>query len=209
MSIKDLFDVRIKTFQKQHDNLNSASLGAESIEFIKEKQKLKDLYVPPIDFSTGSNFAKYGSAELYYDFAFKRIFNHYPYDGTLAEKVQFETESTHLDRYIFEHIYPRTNGYINLGYQGLDGSKHSSGYNDATTKEYIFVFGSIHTASGGMIDKPISSVFDKSNYYNVSDGAKQGASLEFNPVSGSTVEFWLKKDAFNTSLAEKEVIIDF
>ena len=60
-----------------------------------------------------------------------------------------------------------------------------------------------------MIDKRISSVFDKSNYYNVTDGAKQGASLEFNPVSGSTVEFWLKKDAFNTTLAEKEVIFDF
>ena len=45
MSIKDLFDVRIKTFQKQHDNLNGASVGAESIEYIKEKQKLKDLYV--------------------------------------------------------------------------------------------------------------------------------------------------------------------
>ena len=48
MSIKDLFDVRIKTFQQQHDNLTSASLGAESIEYIKEKQKLKDLYVPQL-----------------------------------------------------------------------------------------------------------------------------------------------------------------
>lgn len=209
MSIKDLFDVRIKTFQKQHDDLTSASFGAESIEYIKEKQKLKDLYVPPIDFSTASNFAKYGSAELYYDFAFKRVFNHYPYDGTLAEKVQFETESTHLDRYILEYIYPRTNGYVNLGYQGLDGSKDSSGYNNATTKEYIFVFGSIHTASGGMIGKPIQSVFDKSNYYNVSDGAKQGASLEFKPVSGSTVEFWLKKEAFNATYADNEVVFDF
>ena len=76
-SIKDLFDIRIKTFQKQHDTLQSASLGAESAKYIIEKQKEKEMYVPPIDFSTASNFAKYGSAELYYDFGFKRIFNHF------------------------------------------------------------------------------------------------------------------------------------
>ena len=208
-SIKDLFDIRIKTFQKQHETLQSASIGAESPQYVIQKQKVKEMYVPPIDFSTASNFAKYGSAELYYDFGFKRIYNHYPYDGTLAEKLKFETESTHLDRYIFEKLYPRTNGYINLGYQGFDGSKDGSGYNNATVKEYVFVFGSIHTASGGMTGKPIQSVFDKSNIYDVSNGAKKGASLEFKPVSGSTVEFWLKKDAFHSTLADKEVIFDF
>ena len=60
-----------------------------------------------------------------------------------------------------------------------------------------------------MTGKPIQSVFDKSNIYDVSNGAKKGASLEFKPVSGSTVEFWLKKDAFHSTLADKEVIFDF
>ena len=209
MGIKDLFDIRIKTFQNQSNSLATASLGAESADYIKEKEKINNIYVPLIDFSTASNFAKYGSAELYYDFAFKRIYNHYPYDGTLAEKVQFESESTHLDRYIFEYLYPRTNGYVNLGYQGFDGAKDSSGFNDAVTKDYIFVLGGIHTASSGKAGKPIQSVFDKSNIYDVSNDAKKGASLEFKPVSGSTIEFWLKKDAFNATYADNEVIFDF
>ena len=73
-SIKDLFNPKIKTFVKQHDNVNSASAGAESMKYIIEKKKQKDTYVPRIDFSTASNFAKYGSAKLYYEYAFKRIY---------------------------------------------------------------------------------------------------------------------------------------
>ena len=210
MSIKDLFDVKVVPFEKTYDNLASSSAGAESIEYIMEKQKQKDVYVPPIDFSTASNFAKYGSAKLYYEYAFKRIYNHYPYDGTLAEKVQFENESTHLDRYIFEYVYPRTNGYVKLGYSGLDGVIDSggSGYHDSSTKEYIFVKGGIHTASVGMTGKPIAETFDASMIYNVTSGSKKASSLEFTSISGSTVEFWLKKDAFDASKATKEVIFD-
>jgi len=208
MSIKDLFDVKVSPFEKHSDSLTSASVGAESNEYIQAKQRQKEIYVPPIDFSTASNFAKYGSAKLYYEYAFKRIYNHYPYDGTLAEKVEFENESTHLDRYIFEYVYPRTNGYINLGYQGFDGSLDGSGYNDAVVKEYVYIKGGIHTASTGMTGKPISSTFDASMIYDVVSGSKKGSGLEFASVSGSTIEFWLKKDAFDATKATKEVIFD-
>ena len=137
MSIKDLFDVNIKQFHPTVDNARSSSVGAESAEYIIEKQKQKKRYSPALDFATASNFAKFGSAKLYYEYAFKRIYNQYPYDGTKAEKQKFANQSTHLDRYIFDNLYPRSNGYVHLGYQGLDGSKHATGFNDATTKEYI------------------------------------------------------------------------
>ena len=89
MSIKDLFTKNRKQFQAPVDNIKSASVGAESMDYIIEKRKDLDRYVPPLDFSTASNFAKFGSAEMYYDFAFKRIYSQYPYDGTLHEKQKF------------------------------------------------------------------------------------------------------------------------
>ena len=41
MSIKDLFNSDTKVFQAPQDNIQSASLGAESTEYIKQKQKQK------------------------------------------------------------------------------------------------------------------------------------------------------------------------
>jgi hypothetical protein len=173
MSIKDLFNN--KGAPKIQKSVSSDEMVAtvESSDFVEAKRKQFDQFVPPIDFATASNFAKFGSAELYYEKAFERIHNYYPYDGTLAEKIEFENSSSYLDKYVFENLYPRTNGYINF---------------DEST--YIHVFGGPHTASAGMEGKPLDSTFDQSMIYD--EDKKRTSAFEFRGEDGITAEFWLK-----------------
>ncbi len=207
MSIKDLFKNYQSNQFKPAENELSASKIVESNEFIEQKEVEKFRYVPPIDFTTASNFAKFGSAELYYEYAFKRIYQQYPYDGTLAEVQEFHNNSTFLDKYVFDHVYPRTNGFAILGYQGFNSGVTNDGYNVSGSKnEFVLIQGGPHTASGGMIGKELSVTFDESTIYDVANN--RASNLQFNVTSGSTVEFWLKKDGYDTTNAGREVIFD-
>ena len=78
MSIKDLFNN--KGTPKIQKSVTSDEMVAtvESSDFVEAKRKQFDQFVPPIDFVSASNFAKFGSAELYYEKAFERIHNYYP-----------------------------------------------------------------------------------------------------------------------------------
>ena len=172
MSIKDLFNKSVPKIQKSvtTDELVDQ---VESSEYIEAKKKQSDEFVPPIDFSTASNFAKFGSAELYYEKAFERIHNYYPYDGTLHEKIEFENSSSYLDKYVFDNLYPRTNGYLNFN-----------------SLSYIEVLGGPHTASVGMIGKTFDSTFDMSMKYD--EEKKRTSAFEFRGEDGITAEFWFK-----------------
>ncbi len=198
MSIKNLFGKSIKNYQ-------SASANVESSTFINKEVVERDTYLPPIDFATASNFVKYGSAELYYSNSISRIHDDYPYDGSEAEKISFHQSSSYLDRWMFTNKYPKSTGYINLGTTGYNTSI-VDGYGGTATPEYIRTWGGLHTASAGMSDSPIRSTFDKSTKYNAALNRTQN--WRVNPSDGSTIEFWLKKDAFNLANTEREVILD-
>jgi len=208
MSIRKLFE-RNKSFKV----LSSASLSEEAVEVESERYiraKIEDIqrFEPQIDFSTASNFVKYGSAERYYVDAVSRIFNEYPYDGALSEKQKYYNSSSYLDKYIFDKKYPRTYGYINLGSDGwgdLNGSI-TKGYGLSSTPEYITIKGGPHTASVGMIGKSFSSTFDNSNILDSS--SKRYSNLHLDFYNGNTVEFWLKKDSWGYSKTNKEVVFD-
>lgn len=175
MSIKDLFNnPGSKKIQK---TVTSDQLvqNVESEEYVEAKRKEFEQFIPPINFASASNFAKFGSAELYYEKAFERIHQYYPYDGTLAEKVEFHNSSSYLDKYVFDNLYPRTNGYMNF---------------DSSQQQYISVFGGPHTASAGMKDKTLDSTFDNSMVYNESKG--RTSAFEFRGDTGVTIEFWMK-----------------
>lgn len=175
MSIKDLFNN--PGTPKIQKSVTSDELveTVESSDFVEAKKTEHEQFVPPIDFSDPANFAKFGSAELYYEKAFERIHNYYPYDGTLAEKIEFENSSSYLDKYVFENLYPRTNGYVTF-----DGT------------QYIDVYGGPHTASTGMTGKPLEDTFDSSVVYNEDEG--RTSAFEYRGDDGITVEFWMKKD---------------
>jgi hypothetical protein len=64
----------------------------------------------------------------------------------------------------------------------------------------------MHTASAGMEGKPLRETFDKSVIY---DSTKNRTiTYDINGSEGVTVEFWLKKDAFDHSKSGKEIILD-
>ena len=187
MSIKDLFNNKGASKIQKSVTSDEMAETVESSDYIEAKRTEYEQFVPPIDFLTASNFAKFGSAELYYEKAFERIHQYYPYDGTLAEKAEFHNSASYLDKHVFDNLYPRTNGYANF-----DGSNH-----------YITIFGGPHTASSGMVGNTLDSTFDNSMLYNEAD--RRTSALEYRVDQGATVEFWLKRAA---SVSSEETIFD-
>ena len=111
MTIKNLFGKKPAFF----DSAKSASAEIESSDYALARSLDEDAFLPHIDFSTASNFVKFGSAELYYENAIKRIYQQYPYDGSEKEKQEYHLSSSYLDRWMYDYKYPKTTGYVTLG----------------------------------------------------------------------------------------------
>ena len=207
MSIKKYFEVAENI--QSLANKSAADIGSvvESVGYHEQDIIEEERFIPRIDFSKPENFARYGSAEEYYAQSIKRIYNTYPYDGSLKERLEWVNDSTYLDLYIYDEKYPRTNGYIIISADGwgtLDGSI-VDGYGLPTTQEYINIKGGPNPNPDGM--SPYHTQFTGSNYYEPS--MNRESNLKFDLSNrGATVEFWLKKDTFVTGLTEKEVIFD-
>ena len=113
MSVKDLFNSRAnKIVTKQH--VEQLTDEVESKKYIERGVRSRETFVPKIDFSEPKYFARYGSAEKYYEDSIHYIFKTYPYDGSLAEKTKWHTQSSYLDNWFFENEYPRTTGYVDF-----------------------------------------------------------------------------------------------
>jgi len=203
MSIKDLFS---KSKVAVYESAESASVDIESADFLKTKVEENNTFVPFTDFSDPSQFIKFGSAELYYENSIKRIYQQYPYDGSGKEKLEFQLSSSYLDRWIFENKYPKSTGYATLTAGGYGSSVITDGYGLSSDLEYIYAAGGLHTASAGMQSGELFKNFDSSIKYDADKNRTQN--FRINPVAGTTVEFWLKKDNFIPSSTEKEVILD-
>ena len=213
MSVKDFFNsgesTSIITPAKSLDDLGRE---VESPEYVAAHLEEKDQFRPHIDFSSASNFAKFGSAEQYYEDAITRIYKTYPYDGSLREKKEWHNSSSYIDKYIFDKEYPRTNGYANLSAEGwgtLQGSiEQDYGAPASADYEYIQVKGGPNRDSD---NKTVAQSFPglhkgKANFYELSTRRKSNLAIDGN--NGVSVEFWLKKPAFTTTKTKKEVIFD-
>ena len=200
MSIKSLFNNKTATVE----SAVSGSRLVESKDFVLTTVERDKTFYPFIDFSSASNFAKFGSAEEYYKNSIERIYDFYPYDGSENEKLLFELSSSYLDKYIFDERYPKTNGQIKISGPSAGGSK-TEGFGTNPTPEYIFMRGGLHVADD-METKPLYKTFDKSVVYDPEKN--RVSSLRMNIPSGLTTEFWLRKDSFDNSKTEKEVILD-
>ena len=203
MSLKELFGKKSSKILVS-TSLDSASLDVESEEYITQELEERKLIKPVIDYSDPKNFAFFGSAHKYYTDAIQDISKRYPYDGSAAEKLKWNKNSSDLQNYIFENEYPRNNGYINLGYDyGLSSSVSTDGYSNPINKEYIFIKGGPNTAQD--VQNPsLSSLFGTSNILDASQDRESNLLLDGN--DGLTVEFWLKKN--NLSGSGKQVIFD-
>lgn len=179
MGLKDLFG---KTSEKvvtkqQLDNLYAE---AESKGFLEEAQIDRERYLPAIDFSSASNFARYGSAERYYVDAIKNIYQNFPYDGSKKEKQEWRNNASQLDLYIYDEIYPRTTGYLNLSASSLSVL---NGFRYSSTPQYVTVKGGPNTSSSGL--------YEKSNIYDIDNNRESNLGIS---DLGNTVEFWFKDD---------------
>ena len=114
MTIRNLFDGEVP-YKILSEDPAALRKDGESAGNIDETYKNYNRFIPQIDFGKPENFARYGSAEKYYEDSITRIYEDYPYDGSSKEKQQFANESLYVDQWMLENKYPRTNGYINHG----------------------------------------------------------------------------------------------
>jgi len=173
-------------------SLEDISRDAESPKFIKSKSQSRSRFLPDIDYSQPSNFARFGSAERYYKDSIERIYKTYPYDGSKHEQEEWFLSSSHLDLYLFKKEYPHATGAVKFSHSGW-GSKTGASqqsYGQPADKQYILFYGGP----------------TKGDLYDTSLGRE--SCLKFTPTAGNTVEFWLKKGEYVNSLTEKEVIFD-
>ena len=214
MTIKKLFekenDLNRRPVKKTSED--DIANEVESKDNLLRKHEERDRFLPPVSFhpASASFFAKYGSAEQYYEDAIERIVNEYPYDGSEKELTEWNLSSSQIDLWVLENVYPRTHGYIMTSYGGfgaLNGSI-TSGYGTPASKEYIEIRGGPHTGSTGMSSMP--SGFSYSNIYdsNISGSGTRESNLKVDLDAGTTIEFWLKKAAFDTDKTSKEVVFD-
>jgi len=200
MSIKKLFESTNegKNYLSETDQREAFKSVESSTNAIEIKRR-QDSFLPQIDYSEPTNFAKYGSAYLYYKGAFERILDYYPYDGSDAELNKFYNDSLGIEKYIFNDIYPRTAGYILLSADGW-GTRVgglSGAYGRPDTLEYIQFVGGPNTASytklSDTFNNPEDSKFQHSNVYDTN--IYQTAGLPNSYGSGSR-ESNLKSDVY-------------
>ena len=178
MALKDLFG---KTSEKviTKNEMDQLYNAAESIDYVHEISVDKERYLPSIDFTSASNFARYGSAERYYVDGFKNIYQNYPYDGSKKEKQEWRNQSSQLDLYIFDSVYPKTTGYISLDSNG--SLSVSSNYRSSSLPQYVKIKGGPNPSATGN--------FETSNIYDLETNRESNLGIT---SLGNTIEFWFK-----------------
>ena len=194
MSIKNLFGKTVTSY-------NDVAADVESTDFIDEVVAKRDTYLPPIDFADPKNFVFYGSAELYYEAAIKRIYEDYPYDGSKAEQIDFEEKSSYLERWLYDNKYPKTTGHVVLG-TSANLTAPTGVYSNTTVPEYIRVWGGLHTDS---TSNDLDYQLDNSAKYDAENNRTQNFNCDFTN-KGITIEFWMKKSTYTGT--NREVILD-
>jgi len=205
MSFKTLFDKATKVSSLSNKSARDIGGEVESVGYHREDIKHEKRFIPNVDYSDPANFARYGSAEEYYVQSIERVYDTYPYDGSLREKLEWENNSTLVDLYIFDNLYPRTNGYAIFSADGWGTGTITETYGLPANLEYVFFEGGPHPNPNGM--SPYSTAFTGSNYYDTSTNRESNLKYDLQG-NGVTVEFWLNKTEFIPASTEKEIIFD-
>lgn len=197
-NIKDLFNKGQNNKLLTDTSISGVGDSIESADYVKSKVKQAKRFIPSVDFTTASNFAFYGSAEKYYEDSINYITNEYPYDGSEREKIDWQLSGSYLDKYVYENLYPKTTGFINLGENyGTVSAPASGQFSASTRQEYIKFYAGPNAASGYDSTKKIQSYFSSSNVY--ATGSRQESNIDIDGAKGFSFEFWLKKDGWSTT----------
>ena len=122
MSLKRLFGDRVSKDVKK-DIVSLANFtqyldDVESIGYVEAYIKDKNSFKAHTDYTTGSNFAVFGSLAEYYEAGARRIQEEYPYDGSLREKQEYFNNSSGFDLHLFEKEYPQRSSWCCLSIRG-------------------------------------------------------------------------------------------
>jgi hypothetical protein len=169
--------------------------GMEGAGHLSQSIEKREAFVPAVDYSNPENFVKYGSAKKYYDDSMAYIANYYPYDGSAFEKVKFYNDLNELEKYVFDEEYPRSTGYVVFNPSWGTVTHTAGGYSSAsaTPSQYIQVKGGPHSGT----------IFSTTQ--------QRTSNLEFGGLSGSTVEFFYKKNEGmpnSSAQGQKQVVFD-
>ncbi len=199
MSIKKLFGQTDENTNYLADtnekNLFKAVESARNAHALLNKQQE---FNPQIDYSSPESFAKYGSARLYYSGAVGRLLDYYPYDGSEAEQTEFYNKSLGVERYIFDNLWPRTNGYANFdsaSYVDFRGGPHT--ITSSTTAGLFKDEDSARRSFANVYDEQIYRTEGLPSNYGT--GSRE-SNLRANFDSGVTLEFWLKSKDLATNV---------
>ena len=189
MSTRDLFErsTNYVSDKNQKDAFNDAE-SSRNVKAISEKQ---NTFEPQIDYNEPLSFARFGSAELYYQGAIDRIIDFYPYDGSDAEYNEFYNKSLDIEKFIFNNLYPRTTGYVNFSTSSisLKGGPHTISSN--TTKDLFKDPKSSQRATSNIYDENLYTTEGLPSDYG--QGTRE-SNLKCDFDKGVTIEFWLKND---------------
>ncbi len=196
MSIKKLFqnNSQAVTVSKYLKKTSASSIGdgIESRQHLSQSLQKRDRFIPAVNYENPAEFAKFGSAEKYYDNSFDYIRDYYPYDGSAFEITKFGNELNPLGNFMYTEYYPRSTGYIVLASNYGTVTSDASGYYSSSVTQYVRTKGGPHS---GTI---------------YSESSNRTSNLEFGGPSGSTVEFFFNKETGipSSGQSEKQVIFD-
>ena len=182
MSVKDLFNKRTNNKVITKSKQEEIEKNVESKALVSETVKEKNSFVSHVDYSKPKNFARYGSAEKYYQDSFSRIYRTYPYDGSLLEKTRWHNESSGLDKWVFDNVYPKAVGHIKLG-----------------STQSVYVKGgpnrdpSVELDDSEELSKQFPNKEGNSNIWNPE--IYRTSNVHMDGTLGNTIEFWAKLDA--------------
>jgi hypothetical protein len=188
MSIKKFF--KESSVGSVSTNDIKSNVDVESIENVKAVLEDNKELVPVVDYADPAKFAKYGSAELYYQNFVENVYKNYPYDGSKKEKQEWYNNLAYFEKYLFDYDYPKTNGYLTLGSSSWTTSTSSitdgtHAYKLSSFPQYIYVRPSTNQSVAGRTDP-------EKNIYNTA--TKRISSLLLDKNDGNTVEFWFKEE---------------
>ena len=228
MSIKNLFDSTNKSTKYLADtDEKDAFKSVESGRNVEQLHLKQQAFIPQIDYEKPAQFAKFGSAYLYYKSAFNRILDYYPYDGSDAEINKFYNNCLDIEKYILNNLYPRRTGYGTLGSNLATPSSLVSKYGlhaSTANREYIELYGGPGTGSGDTaVQQSPNPYNDKQQYSNIYDEniyqtaglpdnygkGTRTSNLRANFNDGVTLEFWLKTGSYNGNThGSNQVVFD-
>ncbi len=196
MSIKKLFqnNAQAITVSKYLKKTSASTLGdgIESRQHLSQSLQKRDRFIPAVNYENPAEFVQFGSAKRYYEDSFEYIRDYYPYDGSDMEVTKFQNELNPLENFIFNQYYPTSTGFVTVGQPYGTSTSDASGYFSSSNTQYIRTRGGPHSGT----------IYSESTY--------RTSNLEFGGPSGSTVEFFFRKNSGipSSGQSEKQVIFD-